>query len=110
MLKVCGKIVYVKADKTEKGRHFKRLQLFSNRGPWRAVLFDVTDMGNEDWVFGSEVELPCSIDVYQGKRGIGYSLTYWGKGQDGIGGGSPPPAIDPGPGPGSKSAGGKFGG
>lgn len=99
--------------KTDKGRHFKRLQLFSNRGAGRAVLYDVTDMGNEEWAFGSEVELPCSITVYQGMRGLGYSLTYWGKGsQDkgvGVAGGFPPPAGDPGPVGGAKS-GGKFGG
>lgn len=113
MLKVCGKVVYVKSEKTDKGRHFKRLQLFSNRGAGRAVLYDVTDMGNEEWAFGSEVELPCSITVYQGMRGLGYSLTYWGKGsQDkgvGVAGGFPPPAGDPGPVGGAKS-GGKFGG
>lgn len=109
MLKVCGKIVYVKSEKTEKGRHFKRLQLFSNGGMGRAVLFDVTDMGNEDWALGSEVELPCSIDVYQGKRGIGYSLTYWGKAQAAGVGGSPPPPPDSGGG-GAKLSGGKFGG
>lgn len=88
MLKVCGKLVYVKEEKTDKGRHYKRLQLFSNGGAGRAVLYDVTDMGNESWSMGSDVELPCSIEVYQGKRGLGYSLTYWGKAVEGVSGSS----------------------
>lgn len=109
MLKVCGKVVFVKSEKTEKGRHFKRLQLFSNGGAGRAVLYDVTDMANDDWAYGAEVEMPCTIDVYQGKRGLGYSLTYWGKVE---GGGdlssTPPPGGVPAA-TGAKS-GGKFGG
>ena len=109
MLKVCGKIVYVKSEKTDKGRHFKRLQLLSNGGAGRASLYDVTDMANDDWAFGNEVEIPCSIDVYQGKRGIAFSLTHWG----GAGSGSPnadaPPAST-GPVSGADGARGKFGG
>lgn len=111
MLKVCGKVVYVKAEKNEKnGRHFKRLQLLSNGGAGRAVLHDVTDMANDNWAFGSEVEIPCSIDVYQGKRGISYSLTHWGKqgGDSGVVAGPAP--GDPAATAGAVKSGGKFGG
>lgn len=107
MLKVCGKIVWVKSEKVEKTqRNFKRLQLYSNGGNGRAVLHDVTDMANEDWAFGSEVEIPCSIDVYQGKKGMGYALTYWG----GRGVASTPTGPPPGGSPAVDGGKGKFGG
>lgn len=106
MLKVCGKIVFVKVEKVEKTqRNFKRLQLLSTEGNGRAVLHDVTDMANHDWALGAEVEIPCTIDVYQGKRGIGYALTYWG-GRTAAGAPTGP-APGGSPGDGGK---GKFGG
>jgi hypothetical protein len=78
MITVSGKIVYVKEDKTEKGQHFKRLQLFSEGNGRQASLENVTDMANENWNFGDAVTLPVSLQTYQGKKGIGYSFTYWG--------------------------------
>lgn len=114
MLKVCGKVVFVKSEKNEKtGRHFKRIQLLSNGGgTGRAVLHDVTDMGNQQWVFGSEVEVICAIDVYQGKRGISYSLTHWGSSGDLPEAGvvvNPPLDSNPPP-PGTGKSASKFGG
>lgn len=111
MLKVCGEVIFVKAEKTDKGRHYKRLQLLSNGGAARAVLYDVTDMENAEWTKGSKVELPCSIDVYTGKRGPGYSLTYWGAGSGdaGAAGAVSGDAAADRPGGAAKS-GGKFGG
>lgn len=110
MLKVCGKVVYVKSDKVEKtGRHYKRLQLLSIGGGGRAQLYDVTDMANCDWKIGAEVEVPCSIDVYQGKRGLGFSLTHWGGALGGSSVGDSVPSAD-GAVNTAKQSGGKFGG
>lgn len=80
MIKISGKIVYVKSEKTEKGRHYKRLQLMTDHGGLApASLENVTDMSNSDWVFGAMIELPVSLQVYQGKNGLGYGFTYWGQ-------------------------------
>lgn len=79
MIKISGKIVYVKSEKTEKGRQYKRLQLMTDHGGTApASLENVTDMSNSDWVFGAMIELPVSLQVYQGKNGLGYGFTYWG--------------------------------
>lgn len=77
-VKVSGKIVFVKPEKTEKGRYYKRLQLFSESNGHPATLETVTDMSNRDWAFGADVDLEVSLQVYQGKKGLGYSFTHWG--------------------------------
>lgn len=89
MIKITGKIVYVKSEKTEKGRHYKRLQVMTDHGGTApASLENVTDMSNSDWVFGSNIELPVSLQVYQGKNGLGYGFTYWGNTDAGVATGS----------------------
>jgi len=78
MLTISGKVVYVKAEQMENGKHYKRLQIFSDGNGHPATLENVTDMSNQEWAFGKEVNLPVSLQVYQGKKGLGYSFTYWG--------------------------------
>jgi hypothetical protein len=80
MISVSGKIVHIKEEKTEKGQRYKRLQLFSDGNGRMASLENVTDMSNGEWVHGADVVLPVSLQTYQGKKGIGYSLTHWGGG------------------------------
>ena len=87
-----GKVVSVETCKTDKGRHYKRLQLLSNggNGP-RLTLWSVTDMTNgETWTVGADVRVPVGLQVYSGKNGPGYSLTHWGaSGEPGAGSGEP---------------------
>lgn len=119
-VRVSGKVVYVKPEKSEKGHHYKRLQLFSESNGHPATLETVTDMSNRDWAFGEVVDLEVSLQVYQGKKGLGYSFTHW----DNQGGGVkrdvgtkdvngvaslPPQGGDPVAG-GAVKSGGKFGG
>jgi hypothetical protein len=106
-VRVSGKIVFVKPEKSENGKHYKRLQLFSQGNGHQAVLESVTDMSNAEWEFGKEVDLEVALQVYQGKRGLGYSFTYWGN-QSGVAAGPPPAVTAPTESPG-KSAG-KFSG
>lgn len=98
-IRVTGKVVFVKPEKTDQGRHYKRLQLFSDGNGHPATLENVTDYSNGEWAFGKEVDLEVSLQVYQGKKGLGYSLTYWGGGAPSAGGGEP----------GSAGKSGKFG-
>lgn len=123
-VKVSGKIVYVKPEKTEKGHYYKRLQLFSESNGHPATLESVTDMSNQDWQFGANVDLEVSLQVYQGKKGLAYSFTHWGNQGGGQKGkayekdekevtgavNNLPPVDGSGAGGGAKSAGGKFGG
>ncbi len=78
-LNVRGKVVWVTEQQAPKtGRWYKRLQIqfAGNRG--RLITQDVMDMSNGQYGIGDSVELPVSIDVFQGRRGVGYSLTHWG--------------------------------
>lgn len=92
-LTINGKVVFVKPEKSENGKHYKRLQVFSEGNGHPASLENVTDMSNSDWQFGKEVSLEVSLQVYQGKKGLGYSFTYWGN--QGAQSGGPPPTVAP---------------
>lgn len=77
--RVAGKIVFIKTEKSDKGVHYKKLQILQNGGQQRADLVDLTDMSNSDWDYGAEIDLPVSVRAWVGKNGAGLNITYWGK-------------------------------
>lgn len=77
-----GKIDCMKVETSKDGsRTYTKLQIYSNGGGGNrpSDLQWVTDMSGVKRVYGSEVELPVSIQAYVGKNGsAGVSYTHWG--------------------------------
>jgi hypothetical protein len=72
MLKISGKLVTVKQEKTKKDKIYKRLQLMTNGQQDTVQIQNVKDFQNRDHskMVGKEVEIQVYVFPWVGKSGV----------------------------------------